>query len=241
MKITIIHGQSHKGSTYHITEQMKNKLSNKSNASNKNSESSVSTAIYEFFMPADAPDFCVGCFGCIMKGENSCPHQENIQKIVNAIEESDVIIVDSPTYCMEMTGQLKVFFDHLAYMWLSHRPNPAMYAKVGIVVSTAAGAGAKRVSKSISHQLFWLGISKCFQLPVNVNASSWNEVSAEKKNKIEARTDKIAGKAMRKATVGIKSRFMFTVMRMNQKANTWNPIDKNHWEENGWLGKVRPW
>ena len=247
MRITIIHGQSHKGSTYHITEQMKNKLSNKcnannkSNACNKNTESSASPIIYEFFMPADAPDFCVGCFRCIMKGEDSCPHQENIQKIVKAIEASDVIIVDSPTYCMEMTGQLKVFFDHLAYMWLSHRPNPAMYAKVGIVVSTAAGAGAKRVSKSISHQLFWLGISKCFQLPVNVNASSWNEVSAEKKNKIEARTDKIAGKAMRKATVGIKSRFMFTVMRMNQKANTWNPIDKNHWEENGWLGKVRPW
>jgi len=229
MRITIIHGQSHKGSTYHITEQIKNKLSNES------------TVIYEFFMPADAPGFCVGCFQCIMKGENSCPHQESIQKIVKAMEASDVIIVDSPTYCMEMTGQLKVFFDHLAYMWLSHRPNHTMYAKVGIVVSTAAGAGAKRVSKSISHQLFWLGISNRCQLHVNVNASSWNEVSDELKSKIEAQTDKIARKATKKSAVGTKSSFMFTVMRMNQKANTWNPIDKNYWEEKGWLGKVRPW
>lgn len=229
MKITIIHGQSHKGSTYHITEQISNKLSNKS------------TVIYEFFLPVDAPNYCVGCFRCIMKGENFCPHQENIQKIVKAMEVSDIIIVDSPTYCMEMTGQLKVFFDHLAYMWLSHRPNPAMYAKVGIAVSTAAGAGSKRVSKSISHQLFWLGISKRCLLHINVNAASWSDVSDELKNKIEIKTDKIAQKAMKKSVVGIKSKFMFTVMRLNQKANTWNPIDKNHWEENGWLAKVRPW
>lgn len=229
MKITIIHGQSHKGSTYHITEQIKNKLCNES------------TVIYEFFMPTDAPNYCIGCYQCIMKGEIFCPHQEDVQKIVKAIEESDIIVVDSPTYCMEMTGQLKVLFDHLVYMWMSHRPNRTMFTKVGIAVSTAAGTGAKRVSKSISNQLFWLGISKCYRLHISVNASSWNEVPAKIKCKIEVQTDKIAKKATPKSVVSIKVRFMFAMMRLSQKANTWCLIDKNYWKENSWLGKERPW
>ena len=30
--------------------------------------------------------------------------------------------LDKLTYCFEMTGQLKTLFDHLGYLWLSHRP-----------------------------------------------------------------------------------------------------------------------
>ncbi|MFZ2538231.1 MAG: methylated DNA-protein cysteine methyltransferase [Oscillospiraceae bacterium] len=33
----------------------------------------------------------------------------------------------------------------------------------------------------------------------------------------------------------------FSMMRLSQKSNEWNITDKNHWEENGWLNKKRPW
>ena len=132
MDITIIHGQSHKGSTFHITDMMKQNLTDDD------------TVIHEYFMPKDAPDFCIGCFNCIQKGEIYCPHADKVQEIVASMCLSEVIIIDSPNYCFEMTGQLKTLFDHMAYMWLSHRPRKQMFTKVGIVVSTAAGAGAWR-------------------------------------------------------------------------------------------------
>ncbi|MDO5520930.1 MAG: NAD(P)H-dependent oxidoreductase [bacterium] len=53
-------------------------------------------------------------------------------------------MIDSPCYCMGMTGALKSFLDHLAYLWLSHRPHPQMFHKVGVVISCAGGAGAKK-------------------------------------------------------------------------------------------------
>jgi len=40
---------------------------------------------------------------------------------------------------------------------------------------------------------------------------------------------------------GIKTVFMFNIMRKMQQSNTWNPIDKEYWQENNWLGAARPW
>ena len=70
-------------------------------------------------------DDCIGCFQCIIKGEESCPHYDQVSAVMKALEAADVIIIDSPTYVMNVTGQLKTFFDHMAYRWISHRPHPS--------------------------------------------------------------------------------------------------------------------
>jgi multimeric flavodoxin WrbA len=113
MEITIIHGQGHYGSTYHISKLMREQLGGKD------------ATVREYFLPKDGPGFCVGCFNCITKDEKLCPQADKTQEIVESMISSDVIIIDSPTYCMEMTGQLKTLFDHLGYMWLA-RPGKAM-------------------------------------------------------------------------------------------------------------------
>ena len=94
---------------------------------------------------------------------------------------SDVLIFDSPKYCYEMSGQLKTLFDHYGYIWMSHRPRKEMFTKIGVGISTVAGGGAKKVTKSITKQLMWWGIGKMYQLLFNVNASSWKDVKEKKK------------------------------------------------------------
>ncbi len=232
MEITIIHGQMHKGSTYQMSKMIVKRIITED------------SFIHEFFMPIDTPPYCVGCYKCIYEGELHCHHAEKVQPIVKAIEKSNLIIVDSPTYCYEMTGQLKTFFDHLAYMWLSHRPNTAMFSKVGIVISTAAGAGAKNVVKDLSRQLFWLGVAKTYCISQNVNSSSWREVPESIKQKIEVTVDKMvvrANKKLLKQSPSIKTKFIFEAMRRMQKSNDWNLTDKKYWEKNGWFLKFRPW
>lgn len=231
-KITIIHGQAHKGSTYHITQKIIHKLS----YANKE--------VYEYFMPIDTPDYCVGCYQCFDVSENACPHAKKVQAIVTSIKASDIIILNSPTYCYGMTGQLKTLLDHLGYMWLPHRPQQAMFHKVGIVVSTASGAGATKVTKALKQQMFWLGISNVFKYSKNVSASSWETVPDNIKKAIERDIAKFTVKVKSKtknARPSFKLKFMFMMMRMMQKSNDWNQVDKAYWESNGWLGKKRPW
>lgn len=232
MEITLIHGQAHKGSTYNISSMVKEKLSNNN------------TVVHEYFMLKDAPSYCVGCFNCIFKDELKCPESEKVQKILSSMLTSDIIIIDSPTYCMEMTGQLKTLFDHFGYIWMSHRPRKEMFSKIGIVVSTAAGAGSKRVSKSIKNQMFWWGVPQIYTLNLNVNASSWDEAFESMKNKIQEKVEKVSLKAKNnidKEKFNIKTVVLFNIMRKMHSNNTWNETDKNYWDKNYLDKKTRPW
>lgn len=49
MKIVMIHGQNHKGSTYHIGRMIANMIGREED-------------IREFFLPGDLDHFCVGCY-----------------------------------------------------------------------------------------------------------------------------------------------------------------------------------
>jgi len=232
MKVTLIHGQSHKGSSYNISRQILGKLP------------AEGMELAEFFLPKDGPGYCAGCYRCFKEGENSCPDSGKVQAIAKSMEASDIIIIDSPNYCMGMTGQLKTLFDHLAYMWLSHRPRKEMFSKVGIAVSTTAGAGAKNVTKDIARQLFWLGVPKVYKYSRRVGAMSWDTVSDKIKGEIEKETSSIAAKAgaaAGNARPGLRLKIMFRIMKMNQKSNQWNITDRSHWKENGWLEGENPW
>lgn len=232
MEITIIHGQRHHGSTYHSTEMLKSQFTD------------PDTTIHEFYLPADGPDFCVGCYSCILKGEEHCPHANHVQPIASAMLQSQIIVIDSPTYCMEMTGQLKTLLDHLGYMWLSHRPRGEMFRKIGIVVSTAAGAGTGSVTRSLARQMFWWGIPKVYRLKFNVSAAVWQDVKPEIRQKITRQTAAVASKACRqldRVQPGLKTRVLFGLMRKMQTSNNWNMTDKNYWQEKRWVADARPW
>ena len=103
MQITIIHGQSHKGSTYHITRMLAEKLKGD---------------ITEFFLPKDFGAFCIGCTNCFEKAENRCPHYEELRPITEALDRADVIILASPVYVYHVTGAMKSFLDHYGYRWM---------------------------------------------------------------------------------------------------------------------------
>ncbi|NLI39022.1 MAG: NAD(P)H-dependent oxidoreductase [Clostridiaceae bacterium] len=229
MKITLIHGQNHKGSTYHIARMTAEKLRGD---------------IEEFFLPRDFSGGCSGCLACLHKGREFCPKAEKVSAILDSMLSSDVIIIGSPTYVMEMTSHLKGFFEHIFTAWLAHRPEPAMFSKIAVVVSTAAGMGMDGVTKSMAKQMFYLGVPKTYQIPFRVMASDWDGVSEKTKAKINAKTNKIAGKILSKkgrAKPGIRTKFIFLMMRAFQKNNDYAPLDKAYWEDKKWLEKERPW
>lgn len=228
MKICIINGQNHKGSTYHIGKMLANKIDGE---------------VTEFFLPKDFDEFCCGCTNCFMKGEENCPHYEKLKPITEAVDEADILILTSPVYVYHCTGSMKAWLDHYGWRWLVHRPEEKMFSKRAVVISTAAGAGMRSTNKDMKDSLTFWGVPKVYSVGMAVNAASWKEVSEKKKQKIERITDKISEKLRKdnfKPKASLKARFFFVFMKIMMK-NGWNPRDSEYWKAKGWTGKKRPW
>ena len=228
IKTVVIHGQSHKGSTYHIAHSLAEKIGDE---------------ITEYFLPRDFGEFCVGCNQCFNESEMKCPHYEKLKPITEALDSSDVIILASPVYVFHATGAMKAFLDHYGYRWMVHSPEGAMFTKQGVCISTAAGAGMKSAIKDMYDSLFFWGVAKIYKYGNGVAAVDWNSVSEKKKRA----ADKALSAAAKKITArvgrvrpGLKTKAVFFAMHLMQRKG-FNERDVKHWKENGWTGKVRPW
>ena len=234
MKIVMIHGQGHKGITYMMSHCVLEKLKEED------------TEVKEFFLPNDGPGFCLGCYNCFLKGEETCPGADKVQPIAKAIEWADVIMLDTPNYCMDMSGAMKSLLDHFAYRWVTHRPHESMFSKVGITLSSSAGAPPNNTVRSLAKQLKWMCVPTVFTFPFISGAMGVNDLSEKKKceiNKKSVRISKKVKKAIRQKRVGIRTKIQFLIFNGMQKGekSSWNPTDKNWWIEQGWLTGKRPW
>ena len=230
MKVTLIHGQNHVGSSCTIGRMLADRVSEKEEQT-------------EFFLPRDLNHFCTGCFRCLA-GEENCPFWGEKKKILDAIEAADLLIFTTPTYCMRCSGPMKSFLDLTFTQWMVHRPRASMFHKKAVVISTAAGTGAGSAVKDVKNALTFWGVPEIHTCAMAVQAMGWDQVKPQKQIKIRGKVEKLAGKLSRgKAPrAGFKTRFLFTMMRKMQLSGMGSdPAEKLYWEEIGWLGKARPW
>lgn len=228
MKITIIHGQSHQGSTCHIARMLADKLKGE---------------VTEFFLPRDFGEYCVGCTVCFEETEKKCPHFTKLWPITQAMDETDVIILASPVYVYHVTGAMKAFLDHYGWRWMVHRPEEKMFSKQAVCISTAAGAGMKSANKDMADSAFFWGVGKIYRYGAAVMAVSWDNVSDKKKQYMEKKMERLSRKIQnRKGHVrpSMKTKLFFHIMRQMQKRG-FNEADAVYWRKKGWTGNKRPW
>lgn len=65
---------------------------------------------------------CMSCMACKIKGkaENICKFKDGLTPILNEIAEADGLVLGSPNYFGEVTGQMRAFLERLAFPWLSY-------------------------------------------------------------------------------------------------------------------------
>ena len=228
MKIVLINGQNHKGSTYHIARMVADKIGGE---------------ITEYFLPKDFGSFCIGCTKCFADNETKCPHYQLLSPITKSLLEADLIILSSPVYVYHATASMKALLDHYGYMWMAHRPEESMFKKQGLCVATAAGAGMKSTIKDMSDSLFFWGVAKQYKIGYAVRATKWEAITVKNKKKIEKKTDLVARKIKKrngKIKPGLKTKAFFFIMHLLEKKG-WNKPDVDYWYEKGWVGSTRPW
>ncbi len=230
MHIVLIHGQNHKGSSYHIGRMMAEKIAGEN-------------VITEFFLPRDLPRFCTGCYRCI-EDERKCPYYTEKRAIMEKVEQADLLIFTTPTYCMHASAPMKAFIDLTFTYWMVHKPRQCMFEKRALIISTAAGMGTKTAIKDIRTTLEYWGIPSIRTYGLSVQASSWEQVSGKNKARIDRDTSRLAEKLSLcgKPHVPVKTKMLFAVMRMMQQKD-WGsgPAEKAYWQEQGWLERQRPW
>jgi multimeric flavodoxin WrbA len=235
MNVTIINGNQRHGSTWHAMELFIKAL-----------ERYDDVKTTEFSMCRDMPLFRTGCFSCFMNGEETCPHAQDVTPIVRALEEADLIILTSPVYGLDVSAQLKALLDHLCFMWFIHRPNPRMFNKIGLSMTTTAGAGLKNATKTMRNNLVFWGLKRVYHFKIAVAASKWDDVKERKIRIIEKKTDRLAKRISRsvrnvdRLANPLFRSILFRAVKGMMKKNTWSPRDKAHWQEQGWLTGTRP-
>ena len=237
MKITVINGTEKHGVTYRMKEMFLNEFRN-------------DAEITEYYLPKDCPNFCAGCTACFLKDQHLCKDAEYIQKIEKSLLEADLLVFTSPAYVMHATGAMKAMLDHFGYRWMPLRPAKEMFGKRAVIITQCLGAGEKSTAKDIKDSLSWWGISSikviAFKLMADID---WNKIPEKKKASFQ---NKLGGAARKMHAVDynkpghtslmVKAKF-YAVRMMQTGLGKQNPeyTDFKYWNENGWIGKERPW
>ena len=234
MKMVLIHGQNHKGSTYMIAQELAEKIKSLSGE----------TEITEYFLPAAFDESCMGCYTCFQNDLTKCPHYAKLAPIAEAMLDADLLILDSPVYVYHATGQMMRFLDHFGTWWVVHSPRPEMCHKQAVVIATAAGGGMKSTTKDMADSMEMWGIAKVYRYGVGVQAVNPKEIPAWIQKKIHQKTDKLAAAVCRnagKCGMNRRAKKWFYLMRFAHKHFPPMEPDHGYWEKQGWHGKGRPW
>lgn len=65
---------------------------------------------------------CISCMACKVKGKasNICRFKDTLTPILNDIADADGLVLGSPIYFGEVTGQMRSFLERLVFPWLSY-------------------------------------------------------------------------------------------------------------------------
>lgn len=229
MKILIVHGQNHEGSTCMAARELAQK---------------VGGEIREFFLPRDFDAPCRGCYTCFQADLSRCSHYRKLEPLAAALLEADLILLESPVYVYHATGQMMSFLDHFGTWWMVHRPRPEMSRKQAVAISTAAGGGMMRTCRDMADSLEMWGIHRVYRLGIGVQATKPSEIPAGIQNRLHKKTDALARKIRKHAEgqgCNLRAKCWFTLMRFAHKHFPPSEPDYGYWEERGWHGKGRPW
>lgn len=130
MRILVIMGSPRKGNTYLAAKKIEESMRSMGNVE------------FEYLMLKDAGlSQCSGCFVCLSKSENHCPHKDSAPIIEQKMQAADGVIFATPVYGMNVSALLKTFVDRFSYIF--HRPR--FFDKKALLLSTTGAVGLKEV------------------------------------------------------------------------------------------------
>ena len=94
--------------------------------------------VSRYFLDEMNINYCKGCEKCEI--DRKCVQKDDMNILVDEIYESDIIILASPSYWGDVTGQMKTFIDRsLPLCNAKTGETPVPKGKVGVAIAVRAG------------------------------------------------------------------------------------------------------
>lgn len=122
--------------------------------------------------------YCVGCGSCYKTG--TCIYKDDIERLSHCIAEADGIILGSPTYASNVSGQTKVIIDRGHFVM-----EQLLYGKYAISVTTYENYGGRDSAKILNKLLSYSGakISGSIILRNRFNANPLEDIRLKQRMK----------------------------------------------------------
>lgn len=106
-------------------------------------------------------NYCRGCHSC--KETRRCVQRDDMDLVIQDLFEADIVLVASPSYWGDVTGQLKVFIDRCTPLCNAKTGETSVPpGKVGVAVAIRAGQSVsenQHIIDTIEHFFGHLGIA----------------------------------------------------------------------------------
>ena len=211
MKYVVINGSPRKKNTWKVVKQV---------------EQNLVGEFDEIHLAKENIPMCMGCYNCIMEGEDKCPHFNLINPIVEKLKKADGIIITSPVYAMNVTALLKNFMDHTAYIF--HRQE--FFTKKALVIVTTAGAGHNDTAKYIDETLRHWGVNKVYKIALRCGGKEFLDTKTINKTAVKFKKDVESGKLHSPKLGDI---IFFDVWKAMAFKDDGIPADIRFWHETG--------
>ena len=113
-------------------------------------------------------NFCKGCEAC--RNTQKCIQNDDMVDIINQILETDILVLASPSYWGDVTGQMKTFIDRCLFICNAKTGTTIVpKGKIGISIAIRAGDSKKeneQILNTFNHYLGHLEIKTVAKMTV---------------------------------------------------------------------------
>lgn len=121
---------------------------------------------------------CMSCMACKVKGRasNVCKYKDALTPILEEIAQADGLVLGSPNYFGEVTGQMRAFLERLAFPWLSYNDYSLTASKRMPVVLVETMNGTPEMNNSQGYGSMEYCISSSLGEPEKLTAYNTYQV-----------------------------------------------------------------
>lgn len=148
--------------------------------------------------------YCKGCGFCFQNG--SCTIKDDGERLAKKIQEADGVILGSPTYASNVSGQMKVFIDRMHLVM-----EQGFWGKYGIVVATGENYGNKDAANVLKRLIQYSGGTVCQSIVRNIPFSQSMENDKKLQKQIGTASQRLYESISRRKQYPIQSLFHIIV------------------------------
>jgi multimeric flavodoxin WrbA len=174
---------------------------------------------------------CTACESCSLTGQ--CVYNDDFLLLFERMAAADGIVLGSPVYIDNVTGQMKVFIDRLAdaihYQTLA--------GKYGCAVTTTWSSGGEDVVSYLNHVLNYLGIIALEGISVAIgdDPESMYREETQARNLGERLAGAIRTQEQYPGQMGEIEENRSFFARIVEENREWRPDEYKEWVRKGWI------